>query len=197
VQRITHPFPLFIDSRGALLDAGYVYVGTASDDPETSPIDLYLDQELTLPIAQPLRTLGGLIVSGQNFVQVFCDEDDYSIRARDANEHLVFYAPSVAEAVTAYQPLSAALTTLAAIASTAFGRNLLTLANQAALQSAVGLPAALALTGGTVSGNIVRTGAGSHLYHTDATFTSGRVFVRASGDADPTSLPGDILLRTP
>ncbi|WP_203309757.1 hypothetical protein [Sphingomonas beigongshangi] len=43
-----------------------------------------------------------------------------------------------------------------------------------------------------MTGNLVRQGAGPHLYHATSTFTSGRIFVTASGAADPTSLPGDI-----
>lgn len=43
-----------------------------------------------------------------------------------------------------------------------------------------------------MTGNLVRQGAGPHLYHTTASFTSGRVFVTAAGAADPTSQPGDI-----
>jgi hypothetical protein len=199
MQRLVNPFPLFIDSRGALLDAGFVYVGEANADPETDPINLFLDDDLTQPITQPLRTLGGMIVSGMNAVLVFMEEDDYSIRVTDKAGTLVAYAPSAAAALEtgpSFQPLDSDLTAIAALATTAYGRALLTLANQAALQAALGLPAALALVGGTMTGNIVRQGAGTHLYHTDADFTSGRVFVRGPADADPTSLPGDILLRT-
>jgi hypothetical protein len=198
MQRLGSPFPLFIDGRGALMDAGYVYVGVADADPESDPIDLFLDQDLTIPIPQPLRTLGGVIVSGENAVFVYMAEADYSIRVRDANEQLVAYVPSASLAVAgvSYQAASAALTALAAIAATTYGRNLLTLANQAALQAAVGLAAALPLAGGTVAGGIIRSGAGAHVYHTDAAFTSGRIFVTAAGAADPTSLPGDLWLET-
>lgn len=53
----------------------------------------------------------------------------------------------------------------------------------------------LMLAGGTVAGNIVRSAAGPHLYHVDAAFGSGRVFVTAAGAADPTSAPGDIWIE--
>lgn len=46
-----------------------------------------------------------------------------------------------------------------------------------------------------MTANLVRSGAGPHLYHTNASFASGRVFVTASGAADPTSLPGDIWIQ--
>lgn len=50
----------------------------------------------------------------------------------------------------------------------------------------------LPLAGGTVTGNIGRSGAGPHLYHVTAAFGSGRVFVTAAGASDPTSAAGDL-----
>jgi hypothetical protein len=49
--------------------------------------------------------------------------------------------------------------------------------------------------GATVGANIVRSGAGPHLYHVTAAFGSGRVYVTAAGAADPTSAPGDIWIE--
>jgi hypothetical protein len=54
---------------------------------------------------------------------------------------------------------------------------------------------ALGLAGGTVTGNILRSSAGGHLYHTTAAMTSGRVFLTTSASADPTSLAGDVWLK--
>lgn len=51
---------------------------------------------------------------------------------------------------------------------------------------------ALGSGGDTITGNLVRGSAGPHLYHTNAAFTSGRVFFTAPGASDPTSLAGDI-----
>jgi hypothetical protein len=93
-----------------------------------------------------------------------------------------------------YQPLDADLTALSGLGSTSYGRALLQVANQAALRAIVGYVAGLPLTGGTVSGNILRQGAGPHLFHQDPAMTSGRVFITAEGASDPTSAPGDIWL---
>jgi hypothetical protein len=182
-----------------LLDAGSIYVGVAGGDPEAFPIPLYLDEALTIPIPQPLRTLGGVIVSGANAVFVYTAAADYSIRVRDANGLLVSYVPSVAvasEAGPTYQPLDSDLTAIAALSTTAFGRSLLTLANAAALKAATGVADALPLTGGTVAGNILRTGAGVHVYHADPAMTGGRIYVAPAAGADPTSQPGDIWIKT-
>jgi hypothetical protein len=50
-------------------------------------------------------------------------------------------------------------------------------------------------TGDTMSGNLLRTAAGPHLYHVTAAYASGRVFVTAAGAADPTSQAGDIWIE--
>jgi hypothetical protein len=203
VQRLGNLTPLFLDSRGALLDAGKIYLGTASADPETSPIIVYWDSALTQIAAQPLRTLGGVVMNGENPASVYFADGDYSQRVRDADSVLIpAYSFSSAAAVTgtsggggtAYQPLDSDLTAIAALATTTFGRNLLTLANTAALQALVGNTGGLALTGGTMTGNILRSGAGVHAYFADAAMTGGRIYITAVGAADPTSQPGDLWL---
>lgn len=53
---------------------------------------------------------------------------------------------------------------------------------------------ALALAGGTMTGNIVRSGKGVHPYFSNASMTGGRIFIQAAG-ADPTSLAGDWVME--
>jgi hypothetical protein len=203
LQRLTNLTPMFLDARGDLLDAGKIYIGTSGLDPETSPISVYWDSALTQIAAQPLRTLGGAIVNGEAPANVYFADGDYSQRVRDNDGvQIPAYTFTSASAVTgvsggggaAYQPLDSDLTAIAALATTPYGRALLTLANQAALQAAVG-NTGLPLTGGTVSGNIVRSGAGVHAYFADPAITGGRIFITAVGAADPTSQPGDIWLQ--
>lgn len=52
----------------------------------------------------------------------------------------------------------------------------------------------LGLAGGTMTGNIVRSGGGVHPYFTAAAMTGGRMYVQATG-SDPTSQPGDIVFE--
>lgn len=193
---INNPFPLWLDKDGTLLDGGSIYVGTANADPESSPITVYYDAALTIVAAQPLRTRGGYVVNENgNPTGIYCAPDDYSIRARDFDGNQVLYKSTILVAEVAYQPLDSDLTAIAALATTAYGRALLILANQAALKAATGIPDPIPAIGGTTTGNITRSGAGVHTYHTDGTFTSGRIFKTASGAGDPTSLPGDIWLK--
>jgi len=197
VQKLTNPVPFFLDARGDLLDGGSIYVGAANQDPELHPLTVYWNAALTTPAAQPLRTLGGIIVNGAVAGYVYFADGDYSFRVRDADGVQVTNitsAAALAGVATTYQPLSANLTTLAGTTTTAYGRGLLNLANQAALKAAVGIPAALPLSGGTVTGNIIRSGKGVHAYFADPAMTGGRIFITAVGAADPTSLPGDIWL---
>lgn len=199
MTKVVNPSPLFLDGRGALLDAGYIYVGAPSTNPETAVnrYQLFWDNALTVQAPQPLRTLGGVIVNGQNPSMAFLNEANFSMTIRDADNVLVAYIPSAADiggVPVSYQPLDSDLTAIAAIATTAYGRNLLALANQAALKSATGIPDPLPLIGGTVTGNILRGSAGGHLYHTTAGMNSGRVFLTLEGAADPTSLAGDVWL---
>lgn len=147
MTKLVNPVPLFLDGRGALLDAGHIYIGEPGTDPEivANQIDVFWDKAMTIPAAQPLRTLGGVIVNGANLGMVYFAEADFSTVIRDADSQLVAFIPTAFDlGGVAYQPLDADLSAIAALASTAYGRDLLTLANQAALQAAAGVgPAGL------------------------------------------------------
>lgn len=194
MTRLTNPYPLFPDATGALLDAGYIYVGAVGSDPQVSPIQCYWDIGLTVPAAQPLRVLGGYIVNGGNRAFVFVAQDDYAMTVKDADSNLVTYTPSIAIAAPAYQPLDDDLTAIAALTTNAFGRSLLQLTDQVALKAATGIPAPIPATGGNVTGNIVRQGAGVHAYHVNPAYNSGRIF-GPEYTTDPTSQPGDLWLK--
>lgn len=199
MQRLNNPFPLFLDLRGALLDSGFVAIGEAGADPDVSPLTVYWDSAKTQTAEQPLRTRGGMIVNGANPAFVWVDADDYSIRVKDADGNLVFYAASIAAvggAAVSYQPLDSDLTAIAALSTTAFGRSLLELANAAALKAAAGVVDGLPTSGGTVTGNIIRSGSGAHAYFNDPAMTKPVIYLTAQGAADPrTGDPGEIWLQ--
>lgn len=192
---VGNPFPLFLNARGDLLDGGYIYIGDPDENPETSPKACFWDEDLTIAASQPLRTRGGYIVNGAAPARVYTAGDDYSIRTKDSDGSTVHSVATIKIDATAYQPLDSDLTAIAALATTSFGRNLLILADAAALRSAAGIVSSLPLTGGTVTGNITRSSAGPHLYWADSGMASGRVFQTDNGAADPTSLDGDIWLE--
>jgi hypothetical protein len=197
MQRLQYPFPVFFDQAGALLDAGKVYIGTSKADPETSPITVYFDIAGTIPATQPIRTRGGVPVNDSGAPTIiYVSATDYSMRVRDAAGNQISYAATTTDiAAVAFQPFADALATLATTDPSTIGLQLLQAADATAIKTLLGIVASVAATGGTVSGNIVRQGAGVHIYHNDPALTSGRIFITAVGAADPTTLPGDIWLQ--
>jgi hypothetical protein len=85
------PYPQFFDKAGKPLDAGYVYIGTAGANPQTSPITVYWDQALTQPVAQPLRTAAGHIARSGTPARVFVNADDYAILVQTSTGVQVAY----------------------------------------------------------------------------------------------------------
>lgn len=181
MTKLTNPIPLFLDLRGALLDAGRIWVGVAGQDPETSPIALFWDEARTIAANQPLETMGGRIVNGAYPGSVYFAAENFSMRTRDADGNLVDYSPSLTSAAVQYQPLDSDLSAIAALTTTEYGRGLLTLATQAALRSATGIPDPLPAVGGTVSGPITRQSSGRYLHHGD-TAIGGDTITRGTGD---------------
>jgi len=80
MRKVGNPIPIFFDARQLPLDGGHIYVGEAHADPETHPIAVYADEELTVQLTQPIRTLGGVAVDGVIYVNMFVAADDYSQR---------------------------------------------------------------------------------------------------------------------
>lgn len=80
---VNQPYPVFADSDGSPLDNGYIWIGTTNLDPRTSPITVYSDRLLTIPVAQPLRTLNGYFVLGGTPSEIFVNATNYSILVQD------------------------------------------------------------------------------------------------------------------
>lgn len=95
-MKITAPYPLFVDASGQPLEAGHVYIGTANLNPETSPISVYADAGFTIPLDQPLRTIGGHPVRNGSPTRVYVNAADYSITVRTSAGAMVYSEPSTA-----------------------------------------------------------------------------------------------------
>jgi len=87
-MQVPQIFPYFADIDGEPLNSGYVYIGTANANPETSPISVYWDAAFTQPAAQPLRTINGFVVRNGTLAKVFVSSD-FSITIRNKNSVLV------------------------------------------------------------------------------------------------------------
>lgn len=79
------------DSTGRPLDYGMVYFGEPNKDPEFNPINVYFDEALTIPAAQPVRTKGGFLNTNGDMMEVYAAETVYSVKVLDNYGRKVFY----------------------------------------------------------------------------------------------------------
>jgi hypothetical protein len=86
---IKPPYPAFAGADGQPLENGYIWVGTVNLNPQANPIAVFWDAALTIPAAQPIRTLDGY-PSYQGTPSRFYAASDYSIQALDSKGSVVY-----------------------------------------------------------------------------------------------------------
>jgi hypothetical protein len=86
---IQPPYPAFAGTDGLPLENGYIWVGTVNLNPQVNPIVVYWDAALTIPAAQPIRTLNGYPMY-QGSPSRFYVASDYSIQVLDSKGSLVY-----------------------------------------------------------------------------------------------------------
>jgi len=59
VNSVKVPFAQYSELDGSPLEDGYIYIGVINQNPEINPISVYSDSALSIPLSQPIRTLGG------------------------------------------------------------------------------------------------------------------------------------------
>src|SRR5690349_17127736 len=91
---ITPPFPIYTDRHGEPLDNGYVYFGIANTNPQTNPVAIFWDEDLSIPAAQPARTTNGYIVRNGTPTNIYT-ASTCSMTVRDRNGTLVYSSPVV------------------------------------------------------------------------------------------------------
>jgi hypothetical protein len=87
--RIIQPYVLLHDVDGDPLDAGYVYIGESGLDAESNPIQVYFDEALTIPAAQPLRTINGYVSRNGTPTNIYIVEAKFSMVVKNKNGSLV------------------------------------------------------------------------------------------------------------
>lgn len=102
------------DVTGIPLDYGMVYFGEPNKDPEFYPIDIYYDEAMTIAAAQPVRTKGGFMNAFGDMVEVYADEQIYSVKVVDAYGYKIFYKPEMSKtnsgaSVSTQQPFANAV----------------------------------------------------------------------------------------
>ena len=93
---IQSPFPIFTDIDGQPLEAGLIWLGTAGNNPISSPITAYWDAALTQVVTQPVTTRGGYPLNGTAVGRLYVNAD-YSILVRNRSGSDVLSALSATE----------------------------------------------------------------------------------------------------
>jgi hypothetical protein len=88
-------FPTFFDRDGSPLENGYLFIGVENQNPEVkgNRQAVFWDEALTVPAAQPVRTIGGYPSRFGSPAQIFTD-GDYALTVRDRNMVLIYTASS-------------------------------------------------------------------------------------------------------
>lgn len=89
---LSSAFPVFTDKNGNPLEDGYIYIGTQNLNPETNPISVYFDSTMTIPAAQPIRTIGGYPSRNGSPAQLYVSSS-CSMTVRDKKRAFVFNSP--------------------------------------------------------------------------------------------------------
>ncbi len=89
---LSSAFPVFTDKNGNPLEDGYIYIGTQNLNPETNPITVYFDSAMTIPAAQPIRTIGGYPSRNGSPAQLYVSSS-CSMVVRDKKRAFVFNSP--------------------------------------------------------------------------------------------------------
>ena len=89
---VDSPLAQFFDITGIPLQGGLIYVGTANQNPETTPQSVYWDSALTQPAAQPVQTLNGYPVRNGMPAQLYVAAN-YSMTVRNSAGAMVLFAP--------------------------------------------------------------------------------------------------------
>ena len=87
-QSVEQPFPLFFDSDGAPLENGYVYVGAENQNAEANPVNIFWDEDLTIPATNPVRTLNGYPSRSGSPGRIYVGSS-HSLLIKDKNQGIV------------------------------------------------------------------------------------------------------------
>jgi len=103
------PFPVFQDRDGQPLENGYIWIGEPNLNPQTNPVPIYYDKEMTIAAVQPLRTLNGYISRAGTPAQVFIFGVTFSILVQDSKGSMVYNFPNGMNVDASYDFLASAV----------------------------------------------------------------------------------------
>lgn len=105
VNIVANPVPLFVNTSGAALNNGSVYIGVANVDPVKNPITVFQDAGMAIPLQQPLSVQAGMPALNGTPIQVFTAQSNFSMAVFDTAGNLVMSLPNVS-AVAQLPPIS-------------------------------------------------------------------------------------------
>lgn len=88
LSSVIPPSTIFRDADGTPLENGFIYIGVAGLNAETNQIQVWWDEAKTIPVTQPIRTIGGSPAYVGAISNIFAD-GDYSIVIKDRKQQLV------------------------------------------------------------------------------------------------------------
>lgn len=89
INKLVETYPSFYDSQGQPLENGSIYIGEQNKNPETNPIEIFKDNALTIPVAQPLSTLSGYVALNGTPTNIYFN-DNYSITVKDKTGAIIY-----------------------------------------------------------------------------------------------------------
>lgn len=95
MTEIVAPFQQFFGADGVPLANGMVYIGAANLDAESNPISVFWDDALTIPAAQPIRTLNGYPINNGSPARLYIAQTSFSLTVRNAQGRLIFSVQSI------------------------------------------------------------------------------------------------------
>lgn len=98
---IQSPLPLYLNLLGEPMTGGSVWFGVPGLNPETDPVQVFWDEDLTQPAAQPVRTINGSPSRAGTPARLFT-QGDFSQTVRDAEGRMVLYAATATNGPSAY-----------------------------------------------------------------------------------------------
>lgn len=81
--QIGQSYPIIVDSSGHPLDNGIVYIGVKGQNAEAYPIQIFYDEDFTIPAPQPLRTINGYFSRNGSPAKIFINGITCSIIVKD------------------------------------------------------------------------------------------------------------------
>lgn len=90
-SKVVSFYPIFTDLDGSPLDSGYIYIGEEGLNPEidANQINVYWDESLTVPAAQPIRTINGYPSISGSPAAMYVAEAVFSITTRNKKNELI------------------------------------------------------------------------------------------------------------